>query len=203
MGKAKSNPHYASPPSVKSEHSIPLIGVDYAFCSNTGADDEDWAEIKVMAVKDAVSKYTFAVPVPVKGLGKDEWAVRQLIKAIEFLGYKDILIKCDQESGLTAVVEKTRVYMGDRVTEWAPEKIGIENSPVKDSQSNGMIERGIQSIEGQIRTLKGALEERLSTKLTADECIMSWLVIHAAETIKHFQMIMDGKTPFQRLRGGR
>ena len=86
MGKAKSNPHYASPPSVKSEHSIPLIGVDYAFCSNTGADDEDWAEIKIMAVKDAVSKYTCAVPMPVKGLGEDEWAVKQLIKTVELLG---------------------------------------------------------------------------------------------------------------------
>ena len=28
-----------------------------------------------MAIKDSVSKYMFAVPVPVKGLGENEWAV--------------------------------------------------------------------------------------------------------------------------------
>ena len=89
MGKAKAKPHFMSTPKVKEEQSIPLVGVDYAFMSNTNADDEEWAEIKIMAIKDSVSKYTFAVPVPVKGLGENEWAVRQLIKAIEFLGYKE------------------------------------------------------------------------------------------------------------------
>ena len=88
MGKAKATPHFMSTQTVKDEATIPVVGVHYAFMSNTNAADEEWAEIKIMAVKDSVSKYTFAVPVPVKGLGENEWAVRQLIKAIEFLGYR-------------------------------------------------------------------------------------------------------------------
>ena len=81
-GKGKGKPHFASTPSVKEAASIPLIGVDYAFVNNTNADDEEWAEIKIMAIKDSVSKYVFAIPVPVKGLGESEWAVKRLIKAI-------------------------------------------------------------------------------------------------------------------------
>ena len=77
-------------------------------------------------------------------------------------------MKCDQESGLNAVVEKARSYMGQRLGEWKPTKFMIENSPLKDSQSNGSVENGIHSVEGQIRTLKGALEERLGVKLSAD-----------------------------------
>ena len=40
-----------------------------------------------------------------------------------------------------------------------------EESPVGSSASNGVIERGVQTIEGQIRVIKNALEERLNVKV--------------------------------------
>ena len=40
MGKAKAKPHFMSTPKVKDETAIPLVGVDYAFMSNTNAEDE-------------------------------------------------------------------------------------------------------------------------------------------------------------------
>ena len=118
MGKAKARPHFTSKADVKAENTIPVIGVDYAFCSNTGADNEEWAELKVMVVKDSMSKYLFAVPVPVKGLGENEWAVRRLIASLEFLGYNALLVKSDQESPLGAVVKSARAHLGQRIGNW-------------------------------------------------------------------------------------
>ena len=79
--------------------------------------------------------------------------------------------------------------------------MGSENSPVKDSQSNGAIERGIQSIEGQVRTLISALQARLGVRISPDDCVLPWLIQHAGETLSHHQVGSDGKVPYQRLRG--
>ena len=43
-----------------------------------------------------------------------------------------------------------------------------QESPVKSSQSNGFMERSIQTIEGQVRTLKLALENCVGVKLGQD-----------------------------------
>ena len=41
------------------------------------------------------------------------------------------------------------------------ERIVLEESPVKEAQSNGAIENAIRQIQGQIRTTKDCLESRL------------------------------------------
>ena len=51
-----------------------------------------------------------------------------------------------------------------------------EQSPVGGSQSNGFLERAIQTVEDQIRTLNLALEERLGKKISAGACVIPWLV---------------------------
>ena len=43
--------------------------------------------------------------------------------------------------------------------EW-PEEIMLEESPANDSRSNGSVERGIQTVQGQIRAIKDAFEAR-------------------------------------------
>ena len=64
-----------------------------------------------------------------------------------------VIIKTDQEPAILAMVEdlvKLRVDRG--AGETVP-----QNSPVKSHQSNGVIERGVQSVEGMIRSLRSAL----------------------------------------------
>ena len=43
-----------------------------------------------------------------------------------------------------------------------------EESPVGESQSNGEIERAIQTIQGQVRAVKLALESRYQCKVMGD-----------------------------------
>ena len=74
-------------------------------------------------------------------------------------------------------------------------------SPVGDSKSNGFVERSIQSIQGQIRTLRSALEARIGTKISPTGPIFAWLIIHAANMMNLFETGKDGRVPYQRLRG--
>ena len=144
---------------------LPTIGIDYAFMSNQGNVEQDYAEIKIMVVKDSASKYVFGVPVPQKGVDDTEWSVRKLIDIIEFLGYTRSLLKCDQEGSLKKVVDRVKAHLGLQVDCWRPDQLSVENSPAYDSKSNGMIERANQAVEGQVRTLKLALEARIGRRL--------------------------------------
>ena len=44
-----------------------------------------------------------------------------------------------------------------------------ENSPVGESQSNDMVESAIKQIQGQIRTMRFALETNINRNLKFDE----------------------------------
>ena len=92
-------------------------------------------------------------------------------------------------------MDKMRTHRGDQTQTMS------ELSPVGDSKSNGLIERTIQTVEGQVRTMRCALEARIGRKLVPGGALFSWLVIHAANVINLFEIGKDGKVPYQRLRG--
>ena len=77
----------------------------------------------------------------------------------------------------------------------------LEQSPVADYRSNGFVERAIQTVEGQIRSMKSALDRRLGIRVPNDWCVIPWLAEHAGNILTLFEVGKDGKTPFQRLRG--
>ena len=217
-GKAKSVQHGIHKQGT-SESTVPVLAMDYAFMKerivNEANESDDKAdevgEAKFLVMKDSKSKYTFGIPVPTKGVDDQHWAVKRLLQAIDFLGYPHIVLKCDQESALKAVIESAKTYKGEAVEidgEVADlshvlenKQIVLERSPVGDSRANGMVERTIQSVEGQIRTLRDALEDRIKLKLNADDCVIPWLIQNAGEIISNFSVGPDGKVPFQRVRG--
>ena len=113
-----------------------------------------------------------------------------------------MVLKSDQEAAMKAVLKSVRSHRGID-TVWENTQTMLEHSPVGDSQSNGLVERTIQTVKGQVRTLKSALESHLGRKIPADWAVMTWLVEHAGNLIAIFSVGPDGKTPFQRLRGAR
>ena len=76
-----------------------------------------------------------------------------------------------------------------------------EFSPVKSSASNGVVERGIQSAQGQIRVLKDALEGRWKREIAAVECIVPWIVEWSAHVLNRFEVGKDGRTAYERCKG--
>ena len=119
-----------------------------------------------------------AIPAPQKGIDPDEFAVRESLKYVDFLGYQPLVVNTDQERALNAVINRVRQYR------CADTQTMTEHSPAGSSQSNGTTERRIQTIEGQIRALRSAFETRTVSKLPTSSCLLAWLSIHAANILK-------------------
>ena len=78
-----------------------------------------------------------------------------------------------------------------------------EHSPAYASQSNGVVERGIQSVEGIIRSIRSALEERISEKLDIEDAIWPWLIEYSGYLVNRMEVGKDGKTEYERNKGKR
>ncbi len=80
-------------------------------------------------------------------------------------------------------------------------EVSFEESPVGEHQSNEAIENAIRRVQGQVRTLRDALESRIGTRIEGKDHIFTWLVRHAAASMNRYQVGSDGKTSHERLRG--
>ena len=58
--------------------------------------------------------------------------------------------------------------------------ISFEHSPVAEHQSNGVAEKAVKTVQGQVRTLKLALEARVSEKVAETSDVVPWMIRHAA-----------------------
>ena len=59
----------------------------------------------------------------------------------------------------------------------------FENFRVGDSNSNGKVERAIQSFERRARTLRSDLESKTASKIKLEDPIAHWFVRHAGHVI--------------------
>ena len=85
-------------------------------------------------------------------------------------------VKTDNEPALLWVVEMVARLRAAR----GGIRMAVENSPVHSSKSNGLIERAIQTVQGQIRTMKSALEDKWGVELEINHPLWPWLVEYAA-----------------------
>ena len=99
--------------------------------------------IPILVGKEEKSGWYMAAVVPSKG--RCTHAVRKIEEMMDSLGYTKVVMKTDQEPAIMELKDSVR---RSRVEEIIPEE-----SPVEDSRSNGYIEKAIQEVQGQIRTL--------------------------------------------------
>ena len=76
----------------------------------------------------------------------------------------------------------------------------LENSPVPDSQSNGLIERGIRSVEKMTRVLLLDLSSRVGSPISVHSPVFPWIVQHATDILNTCHVGSDGKSAFERLK---
>ena len=112
--------------------------------------------------------------VPAKG--DCEYAIRRGAQDVnKILGYNKMIFKGDQEPALRKMMDRMKMLCGDQCT--------LDETPVGDSQSNGSVESTIKQIQGQFRTMRGALETRYGKEINPKSNSMSWLVRHAGSTL--------------------
>ena len=105
-----------------------------------------------------------------------------------------MIVKTDQEPAIIAVRDNlAKLREGARTVP--------EESPVKSSGSNGIVERAIQAVESQLRTMKMALEKRWGKSVPDNHPIVTWMVEYGAFLLSRFEVGKDGKTGYERNKG--
>lgn len=164
--------------------------MDYCFFDT----EREHTEI-VLVLLERPERITMSSSVPMKGAPL-EWAVRRVMAFIKELGLEGstLVFKSDQEPAILSLV-------GELVRRRAA-NIFPGKSPVVSSQSNGYIERAIQSIAVQIRTMLDVVEARLQ-QVVRGRCThaVAWLIEYASVLWSRYAVSADGKTPCERPRG--
>ena len=96
-----------------------------------------------------------------------------------------------------------KYLIGDSVASRQDGRTMLEESHVKSSGSNGIVEGGIQSIEHQIRAVSLGFQERLGIKVDARERIVTFISEYAAYLMNRLEIGKDGKVGYERIKGKR
>ena len=172
------------------------LHMDYCFMGTGAISDAINPKVTaILAVKEKDTKMILGTVVPKKG-STHEFVAKRVIAFIDELGLSNckLTIKTDQEPAIIDLVNGIKRLRPNLET-------FHEQSPVGSSASNGVIERGVQTLEGQIRVLKDALETRWGIRIGDEQKILSWIVEYAAVLVNRYEVGHDGKTPYERLRG--
>ena len=174
---------------------MPELHMDFMFMG----EEEGGATLTLLVAKERSSRALMATVVPKKSNGT--WMAKRLLAWMRELGCEqsDVIVKCDNEPAIVAVVNelgRLRAAKGGR-------RMVVENSPVHSSKSNGVIERGVQTAQGMIRTLRSALEDRWGVKLDTDHAVWSWMAEYAGWLVTRGEVGKDGRTAYERLKGKR
>jgi hypothetical protein len=104
-------------------------------------------------------------------------------------------LKSDQEVAIMSLNTAVKREMHTRVV--------FEESPVGESKSLGSINVQIQVVQGQLRTLRDAIECRYQQRLAGDSMLIPWMIQHAVGTLNRYRMgrERDGRTPYHRVKG--
>ena len=103
--------------------------------------------------------------------------MRWTTEKLEEIGYSGskVVLKSDQEPSMLSLKKAVAIA---RQGETCP----IE-SPVRESKSNGAMERTIRTWQGQLRTLRSSLEAKLGVRLPAEHVLTEWMCLWTAEVL--------------------
>ena len=94
----------------------------------------------------------------------DDWIIKRIIKDLEELGRRDVILKTDGEPAIVAL--QAKVIEG-RIGRTIP-----RNPPTYSPESNGACEKAVQDVNAKVRVLKLALERRLKYSIPTTAPIM-------------------------------
>ena len=172
------------------DRKLPEYSFDYCF-----PGDEFGYRWTILVGKERSTKAWMASTVPVKG-SSGKFGVDKCLEFIEENGDRDsnIIVKTDQEPSIECL-------MKDLIEHRVNGKTIPEESPVKSSGSNGVVERGVQEIEGHIRALFLAFQERIGNRVDTRERIVAFIPEYAAYLVNRMNVGTDGKVAYERIKG--
>ena len=165
--KKRNPPHKKKSSKDAERRTVPAIAIDYMYMTNREFGQGN----PIVVVKDSENDGVWAFMALRKGAG-NTYVAERIAQVINFMGYKRCTIRCDQEPAMRDLQKEIRKEIwkeriqaanevkellgSDRIEVSEPKNIEttLENSPVGESQSNGLLERAIQSVQEQVRVIK-------------------------------------------------
>ena len=167
----------------------PIIAFDYGFM---GSPTEGVETYPILVARDSRAKYTMATCVECKAATAH--AVSFLVGAIGSLGYRKIILKCDNEPATKAVQEAVcKALTGVEVI--------LSGPPEGDHRANGLVENAVKEIKRFCRTLGIASELKRGERISDDHPVMSWLPRYASQVMNRFKIGADRKSTEMRRSG--
>ena len=206
---AKNKPHKK----VTNIRECEVFSLDYMYMTSKPTTEE--LAHPILVIKARVSGGVWALPVTRKGPYLNN-IVQRVNNIITSVGCPKIVIKADQEPAMISLQKEIRKELWNEVIEITNKVkdtrkgesddnpggvVILENSPVGESQSNGIVEHAIQEVQYQIRKMKMQIEQNMASKLSNDSPIWPWLIQYAAQVIHTFKVHKEDKrTSRQRIR---
>ena len=170
---------------------VPRVRLDYCFLTEnaetaTALDPHGQAEAPpagpsqtVLVMQESLCRSVWAYAVEHKG-SSEAWVIDQIAEDLDTVGLRNdrIIVKSDQETSANDIAREIAKCRASK------HGTALDNSHVGDSNTNGTIERAIQDVEGQVRTLRSALENRLSAPVRLSSHILAYSLC----SMPHHQM---------------
>jgi hypothetical protein len=178
---------------VNDERVLNEFSFDYCFPGN-----ELGYKLTVLVGRERTTGMTMATVIPSKG-GSGKFVADKVMEFLAECGNQsgDIIVKSDQEPAIAYLVKDIVAERGNE----AGCRTIVEESPVRSHGSNGVVERAVQTIEGQIRVMKLALEDRIGRAVDAEALVVTFMAEYASYLLNRLEVGKDGKTAHERVKG--
>jgi len=165
------------------------FSLDYCFPGGTGG----MSPLTLLVTRERLTRMVQGIVVPKKGLHTP--TAKKVVGFMKELGCEnlDIVVKSDQENAMKVMVRDISRLRSASGVRTIP-----ESSPTYSSASNGMVERGVQTVEAQMRVMRSALEARWNVTVGETHVVWPTLVVHAGLLLNRCEVGHDGKTAYER-----
>ena len=164
-GRGRSDAHVSEN---SDENALPMVAIDYAYLGDSANDSEDKAS-PILVLRSGRDRWTYSEVFPAKGV-QNTWRAKRLAVELAMVPWTRFTLKSDQEPAILAL--KTEALKCLKVL--AAKEVVLEESPVGDSQSNGLAEMAVREVKGVVRSLRWALEELHGMKISSASAVLPW-----------------------------
>ena len=167
----------------------PIVAFDYGFLPKENADT-----LPILICRDSKYGHTGATCCERKGPRAN--SISFLVGLIKDLGFRRIMLKCDNEPSTKALQDAViHACVGVEVIPQGP--------PEGDHMANGRAEMAVREVKRQCRTLRVSAEQNTSVRIAGGSSLLSWLPRFAAQVMNKMRIGKDGKTSEMRSTGRR
>ena len=83
----------------------------------------------------------------------------------------------------------------------AGEGAAPQDPPVRESESNGVLESGVKLLKGMVRVYVLDLERKLAVHIPISNAVVTWMVAAAGDIVTKYLRGQDGRAAYERLFG--